>query len=68
VGDLGPSGRRDSRGGGCLFLWRSVGLRLACRKVAQVFGYVAPTVFPGAIQSVGIPMLGLCRRWKLVSF
>jgi len=22
VEDLGPVGRRDSRGGGCLFLWR----------------------------------------------
>jgi len=45
-GDLGPLGRRGSRGGGCLFLWGSVDLRLACRKVAQVFGLCCMYGFP----------------------
>jgi len=47
-GDLGPLGRRDSRGGGCLFLWGSVNLRLACRKVAQGFSLCCTYGFPRA--------------------
>jgi len=65
TGDLVPIGDYQSRGGGCLFLWRSVVLgRLAGKWLRNSGMWLVR--FPQIVPSHRFPMMGLGRRWNLV--
>jgi len=67
-GDLRPLGQRDSREEVVYFFGGALTLGWLAGKWLRYSVYIARTVFPGPIQCVGIPMLGLCRRCKLVGY
>jgi len=67
TGDLAPLGEACVRGGGCLFLWRSVVVGRLAGKWLRYLGMLL-VQFPQIVPERRCLMLGLCRRGKLVGY